>query len=69
MEAVRDFLFSPFGRFFSHLFKAFVGALCVCGGIQLFYFKNLTRFFTLRKIIGLFLFAIGANRLIYVLFH
>ncbi len=69
MESIKDFLFSPFGRFFSYLFKAFVGALCVCGGVHLFDFKNLTRFFTLRKVIGLFLFAIGASRLIYVLFH
>jgi hypothetical protein len=69
MDSIRDFLFSPFGRLFSHLLKAFMGALFVCGGIQLFDFKNLPRFFTLRKIIGLFLLAFGSSLLIYVLFH
>jgi len=69
MESVKEFLLGPFGPIFSFFFKAFMGALFVCGGIQLFDFKNLSHFFTLRKIIGLFLLAIGASPLIFVLFH
>lgn len=69
MESIKEFLLGPFGPIFSFFFKAFMGALFVCAGIHLFDFKNLSRFFTLRKIIGLFLLVIGASRLIYVLFH
>ena len=69
MESIKAFLLSPLGNIFSHLLKAFVGAVCLCAGMQLFDFKNRSRFFTLRKIIGLFLFAIGASRIIAVLFR
>lgn len=69
MESVKEFLLGPFGPIFSLLFKAFMGALFVCSGMQLFDFKNLSRLFTLRKIIGLFLLVIGASRIINVLFH
>lgn len=69
MESVKEFLLGPFGPIFSFFFKAFMGAIFLCGGIQLFDFKNLSRFFTLRKIIGLFLMVVGASRIIYVLFH
>ncbi|EKE08405.1 MAG: hypothetical protein ACD_17C00182G0001 [uncultured bacterium] len=69
MDSIREFLLSPLGNIFAHFLKALVGAVFVCAGIQVFDFKNLFRFFTLRKIIGLFLFAIGASRLIHVLFH
>ncbi len=69
MESIKEFLVGPFGPVFSFFFRAFFGSVCVCGGIQLFDFKNLSRFFTLRKVIGLFLIAIGSSRLIYVLFH
>ncbi len=69
MESLKEFLISPLGHVFANLFKAFFGSLFVCAGIHLFDFKNLCRFFTLRKIIGLFLLVIGASRLIYVLFH
>lgn len=69
MDSIREFLISPMGHIFAHFMKALVGALFVCGGIQLFDFKKLSRFFTLRKIIGLFLLTIGASRLISVLFN
>ena len=69
MESVKEFLLGPFGPIFSFFFRAFMGALFVCAGIQLFDFKNLSHFFTMRKILGLFLLAIGTSRLIYVLFH
>jgi hypothetical protein len=69
MDSIREFLISPLGHIFGHFFRAFVGAVCVCAGIQIFNFKNLSHFFTLRKITGLFLLIIGASRLIYVLLH
>ncbi len=69
MDSIREFLVSPLGRIFAHFLKTLVGAVFVCAGIQVFDFKNLSRFFTLRKIIGLFLFVIGASRLINVLFY
>lgn len=69
MDAIREFLLSPLGYVFGHLVKALVGAVCVCAGIQLFDFKKISRFFTPRKIIGLFLLVIGASRIIYVLFR
>ena len=69
MDSIREFLVSPLGSIFAHFLKAFVGSVFVCAGIQVFDFKKLSRFFTLRKIIGLFLFVIGASRLVYVLLH
>ena len=69
MDSIKDFLVSPLGSIFAHFLKALIGSIFVCAGIQIFDFKNLTNFFALRKIIGLFLFAVGASRLIYVLFH
>lgn len=69
MDSVREFLVSPLGSIFGHFLKAIVGAVLVCAGIQVFDFKSLSRFFTLKKIIGLFLLVIGASRLMYVLFH
>jgi hypothetical protein len=69
MEAVKEFLISPLGSIFNYFLRALIGSICVCGGIQLFNFSNYSRFFTLRKIIGLFLLAIGANDLIRVLFR
>lgn len=69
MDSIREFLVSPLGGIFAHFLKAIVGAVLVCAGIQVFDFKNLSGFFTLRKITGLFLLVIGASRLIYVLFH
>ncbi len=69
MDSIKDFLISPLGSIFAHFLKALVGSIFVCAGMQVFDFKNLARFFTLRKIIGLFLFAVGASRLIYILFH
>ncbi len=69
MESIQEFLLSPIRHIFANLLKAFVGAVCVCAGIQIFDFKHHSRFFTLKKITGLFLLAIGASRLIYVLFH
>jgi hypothetical protein len=69
MDSIREFLVSPLGSIFAHFLKAIIGAVLVCAGIQIFDFRNLSRFFTLRKIIGLFLLVVGASRLIYVLFH
>lgn len=69
MDSIKEFLVSPLGHIFAHFLRAFIGAVYVCAGIQVFDFKNRSRFFTLRKIVGLFLLAIGASRLIYVLFH
>lgn len=69
MDSVREFLLSPLGGIFAHFLKTIVGAVFVCAGIQVFDFRNLSRFFTLRKIVGLFLLTIGASRLIYVLFY
>lgn len=69
MESIKEFLISPLGNIFNYFLRALIGSLCVCGGIQLFNFGNYSRFFTFRKIIGLFLLAIGANDLIRVLFH
>ncbi len=68
MDSIREFLVSPLGSIAAHFLKALVGAVCVCAGIQVFDFKNLSHFFTLRKITGLFLLAIGASRVIDVLF-
>lgn len=64
MDSIREFLVSPLGHILAHFLKALVGA-----GVQVFDFKNLFQFFTLRKIVGLFLLVIGASRLINVLFH
>jgi len=69
MESIQEFLLSPMGHIFAHWIKAFVGAVCVCAGIQIFDFKHRSRFFTWKKITGLFLLAIGASRVIYVLLH
>lgn len=69
MDSIKEFLVSPLGSIFAHVLRAIVGAVFVCAGLQVFDFKDLSRFFTLRKITGLFLLAIGASRLIYVLFH
>lgn len=69
MESIKEFLFSPLGNIFAHFLKAIVGAVFVCAGIQVFDFKNFYRFFTLRKIIGLFFLTIGSSCLIYVFFH
>lgn len=69
MESLKEFLISPLGSIFNYFLKALIGSVCVCGGMQLFNFRNYSRFFTLRKILGLFLLAIGANDLIRVLFH
>ena len=69
MDSVREFLVSPLGSIFAHFLKAIIGAVLVCAGIQVFDFKKLSRFFILRKIIGLFLLVIGTSRLISVLFH
>jgi len=69
MDSIREFLISPLGGIFAHFLKAIVGAVFMCAGIQVFDFKNLSCFFTLRKIIGLFLLTIGASRLIDVLLY
>lgn len=69
MEAIKGFLTGPFGPIFNYFLRALIGSVCVCGGIQLFKFSDYSRFFTLRKIIGLFLLSIGANDLIRVLLH
>lgn len=69
MDNIREFLITPLGGVFAFFLKAFVGALCVCGGIQLFNFRNLTSFFTIRKIVGLFLITIGVSRIFYVMFR
>jgi hypothetical protein len=69
MDSFREFLVSPLGAIFAHFLKVLVGSVCVCAGIQLFDFKHLSRFFTLRKIAGLFLLIIGASRLLYALFR
>lgn len=69
MESIREFLVSPMGSIFAHFLKAFVGAVLLCAGLQVFNFKDLSRFFTLRKIVGVFFFTVGASRLIHVLFH
>ena len=53
MDSIKDFLISPLGSIFAHFLKALVGSIFVCAGMQVFDFKNLARFFTLRKIIGL----------------
>ena len=68
MDHLRDFLLGPFGGLFAILFKALGGSLCLCGGIQLFNFRDLSSFFTLRKIFGLFLITLGASRVIYIMF-
>jgi len=68
MDSFREFLVGPLGSIFAHFLKVLVGAVCVCAGIQVFDFKHLSRFFTPRKIAGLFLLVIGASRLINALF-
>ena len=69
MESIKEFLTSPLGGIFNYFLRALIGSICICGGIQLFNFRNYSRFFTLRKIVGLFLLAIGANDIVRVLFH
>jgi hypothetical protein len=54
MESLKDFLISPLGSIFNYFLRALIGSICICGGMQLFDFRNYSRFFTIRKIVGLF---------------
>jgi len=67
-NSVRDFLLSPTGLSLVLFSRAFIAAVLICGGIQLFGFKNLTSFFTWKRVVGLFLLILGIRILISVLF-
>lgn len=67
-DSLRDVILSPIGLFFVLLIKTLLAALFLCSGIQLSNFKNFSHFFTLKKVIGLFLLILGLRFFIDVLF-
>lgn len=68
MTSLGKFLISPQGLVCVLAVKTLLAALFMCGGIQLFDFKNLYSFLNLKRIISLFLLILGARFLIDVLF-
>lgn len=66
--SVKEIMLSPIGLFFVLLIKTLLGGLFICSGVQLLNFKNINPFFTLKKIIGMFLLILGLRFLIDVLF-
>jgi len=65
---MKEILLSPLGGVLILFVRGLLAALFICGGIQSFDFKNISSFFTCRKVIGLFLLIIGVRILINVLF-
>ena len=59
---------SPIGLFCILMIRILLAALFICVGIQLFDFKNISSFFTIRRIISLVLLILGIRLLINVLF-
>jgi len=68
MTSLGQFLITPPGLVCVLAIKTLLAVLCTCGGIQLFDFKNLSSFFTFRRVVSLFLLIFGARFLIDVLF-
>jgi hypothetical protein len=64
IDSMREFLLSPQGRILALFARGFIAALLICGGIQLLDFKNLASFFTLKRVISLFLLILGARFLV-----
>ena len=66
--SLKEIILSPIGLFCVLMIKTLLAALFLCGGIQLFDFKNMSSFFTLRRVVSLFLLINGVGFLIDVLF-
>lgn len=68
-NAVKDFLLSPLGQAVGSIARTLITAIIICGGVQLFDFKNLLPFFKWKRVFGLFLLIFGAESLIRILFN
>ncbi len=67
-SSLKEILLSPIGLFFVLLIKTLLGAIFLCGGLQLLNLKNMHSFFRLKRVIGMFLLILGLRFLIDVLF-
>lgn len=56
---MKEFLLSPFGMATAILLRTLLATLCITGGIHLFDCKNMTNFFTKKRLCSLFLLIIG----------
>lgn len=68
MGALKIILLSPLGQAFGSLARTLITAIILCGGVQLFDFKNLWPFFKWKRVFGLFLLIFGSESLIRILF-
>ena len=68
VNSTKDFLLSPMGRSLALLVRAFLSAVFICGGFQLFDLKNMFPLFAKKKIVGVFLVILGSRMLIDVIF-
>ena len=64
----KEFLLSPMGEACFIILRMFLISISICGGVALFNFKKLSPFFTIKRIISLFLFTCALNILIRVMF-
>lgn len=61
-----DFVNSIPFKFCFLMFRVILTSLCICGGIELFNFKNLYPFFTFKRLVSLFLLILGSRLLLVV---
>ncbi len=65
---MKELMLSPIGMSVILVVRIFLGSLCLCGGTHLFGFKNLTPFFSWKRVVGIGLLTFGLRLLIDAIF-